>query len=333
MNNKALVVGINKYPTCPLAHAARDAQDMARLLERHADGSRNFSVIRSPDELKKDVLRQKLRKLFLEGDGETALFYFSGHGGNIANIGYIVTSDFTPGDEGISVAEILASANESKFRNRVVILDCCSAGMICQTRSQDCGAPHIATGVTVLAACGSGECAVEGVDSYSMSVVNGHGLFSRLVLAALEGGAASVNGEVSPGGVYAAVDRSLGPWDQRPLFMANVSGTVVLRKVNPPVELAVLRGLTDYFAEEDSLCPLDPSYEFTNDPNVKHELVKPYANPDHVRIFKNLQRLERVGLVVPVGEEHLYFEAMRRGNCRLTPLGRHYWRLAKENRI
>jgi hypothetical protein len=34
-----------------------------------------------------------------------------------------------------------------------------------------------------------------------------------------------------------------------------------------------------------------------------------------------------------VGEEHMYFAAMHSTGCLLTPLGKHYWRLAKSKRI
>jgi hypothetical protein len=38
-------------------------------------------------------------------------------------------------------------------------------------------------------------------------------------------------------------------------------------------------------------------------------------------------------LVEPVGADHLYFAAMQSGACRLTALGRHYWRMADEGRL
>ena len=46
-----------------------------------------------------------------------------------------------------------------------------------------------------------------------------------------------------------------------------------------------------------------------------------------------LQKLEGIGLVVPVGEEHMYFAAMNSKACELTAVGKQYWRLVKEGRI
>jgi hypothetical protein len=78
---------------------------------------------------------------------------------------------------------------------------------------------------------------------------------------------------------------------------------------------------------------LDPSYEDTNAKVIEHKVVEPYADPNNVSVFKDLQKLESIGLVVPVGEEHMYFAAMNSKSCRLTALGYHYWRLVKEKRI
>ena len=48
---------------------------------------------------------------------------------------------------------------------------------------------------------------------------------------------ASIIGNISPGSVYAYIDRSLGPWEQRPVFKTNVNRFVSLRKVNPPIDI------------------------------------------------------------------------------------------------
>jgi len=49
--------------------------------------------------------------------------------------------------------------------------------------------------------------------------------------------------------------------------------------------------------------------------------------------MKLLQKFERVGLVEPVDEEHMYFAAMHSKACRLTPLGLYYKSLSKDNRF
>ena len=41
---KALIVGIDNYPSCPLSGCVNDATEMKSVLERNSDGSPNFSV-------------------------------------------------------------------------------------------------------------------------------------------------------------------------------------------------------------------------------------------------------------------------------------------------
>jgi hypothetical protein len=52
-----------------------------------------------------------------------------------------------------------------------------------------------------------------------------------------------------------------------------------------------------------------------------------------VRVFEDLQKLNRVHLVVPTDRAHMYDAAMDSRTCRLTPSGRYYWRLASDGRI
>ncbi len=78
---------------------------------------------------------------------------------------------------------------------------------------------------------------------------------------------------------------------------------------------------------------LNPSFEFTNDEGYIVEKRKPYANQDNVQVFKTLQELQSIGFVEPVGEEHMYFAAMNSKSCRLTELGKYYWRLVSSKRF
>jgi hypothetical protein len=143
------------------------------------------------------------------------------------------------------------------------------------------------------------------------------------VVSALQGGAADLRGHITPGSIYAYVDQALGPWDQRPIFKTNVTRFTSLRTITPPVSPATLRKLIDYFPTPQDEHSLDPSYEFT----------EPTADPTKVAIMKDLQKFVGVGLVVPVGEEHMYFAAMNSKSCRLTAVGFQYWRLVKEKHL
>lgn len=313
---KALVVGINDYPNASLSGCVNDANSISTVLETHADGSPNFAVriLTSPsDNINKVTLRQAIEALF-QGDSDISLLYFSGHGFLKSTGGYIVTQDFQRYDEGISMDEILNIANQSQAKEKLIIFDCCHSGALGSPALTGQNTAQLSEGLTVLTASRDSESSLE---------INGCGVFTSLVVDALKGGGADLRGHITPGSVYAYVDQALGPWDQRPIFKTNVTRFTSLRSISPPVPLSILRRLCDYFPTPQDHHSLDPSYEFTDS----------CAKPANVSIFKDLQKLEGVGLVRPVEEEHMYFAAMNSKSCQLTALGAHYWRLVKERKI
>lgn len=320
---KALVVGINKYPKTQLNGCVNDAKAVAQILERNSDETLNFHIKTDFDVDTKAKLRSSIRECF-SGDEDVTLFYYSGHGFIDAIGGYIVTPDFCRDDMGVSMQEILEIVNLSKCRNKVVILDCCHAGFMGDMPTVGQGTAVIKEGVTILTSSKTNESSME---------VNGHGVFTSLLLDALKGGAADITGHITPGGVYAFIDKALGPWEQRPVFKTNVTRFTPLRTVKPQVDSAILRRIVDYFPEPEQECPLDPSFEPTNAVDVEHKIIEPYAVKDNIAIFKDLQKMESVGLVVPCNEDHMYFAAMHSKSCRLTSTGQHYWRLVKNNKL
>lgn len=94
-----------------------------------------------------------------------------------------------------------------------------------------------------------------------------------------------------------------------------------------------VRKIGKYFQNEDFQYELDPSFEPTNKIEIVHNVIEPYAKDENTEIFSDLQKLEGIGLVVPVGEEHMYYAAMNSKSCKLTAVGKQYWRLVKEGRI
>ena len=310
---KALVVGINNYPKAPLTGCVNDANAMASLLKEHGDERPNFKVKLVMDAITKSALRRAIEKLFA-GDCAVSLFYFSGHGLVTSTGGYIVTPDAAQYDEGVSMEDILKWANKSEAKDKVVILDCCQSGAMGNPTIIGSNLAMLSKDLSVLTASRDSEAALE---------MDGKGIFTSLVIEALQGGAADLRGDITAGGIYAYVDRALGAWDQRPVFKTNVTHFTSLRSVAPPVPLKTLRRICKYFPTPEHKYLLDPTYEFTEKRSVA-------AN---VAIMKDLQKFAGVGLVVPVGEEHMYFAAIHSKSCRLTALGYHYWRLIKENEL
>lgn len=320
---KALVVGIDEYAQSPLYGCCNDADAMSQLLRSNGDGSPNFSVKIEKNIPTKSALRRLIEECFA-GDADTALFYYSGHGHIDAIGGYLVTPDYSPYDYGVSLQDVLAIANNSHCKNKIIILDSCFSGFMGSISTNGQTTAVINEGVTILTASRSSETSTE---------VDGHGLFTSLLIEALSGGAADITGHVTPGGIYAYIDKALGPWEQRPVFKTNVTRFTSLRNVVPQVDIAVIRKLCTYFSNENAEFAVDPSFEPTNSPNITHAVVEPYADPAHTKAFSDLQKLEGIGLVVPVGEEHLYFAAMNSKTCALTSIGKQYWRLVKNSLI
>lgn len=323
---KALVVGINDYPTAPLTACINDAAAVGALLRSNSDGSPNFDVMAQYDVKDKTELFEMIERLF-EGDSDIALFYFSGHGYLDPLGGYLVTPDARKYDYGISMDELLKIANKSKAKNRILILDCCHSGALgSPNNGSGSVSAQINEGVTILTASRDSEVSIE-------DRIMGHGIFTSLLINALNGGAADLRGNVTPGSIYSYIDQALGSWDQRPVFKTNVTRFLSLRNVTPRVPLSTLRRITELFESPEDVFALDPSFEDTNDPTIIHDTVEPFANPENTEKFKILQKLQSVGLVIPVDEDHMYFAAMRGTGCRLTALGYHYWKLVRDRRI
>ena len=316
---KALIIGIDKYPNDPLDGCANDAKSLAQLLEKNWDGSPNFSVNLKIEIQTKEGLEELIEELFT-GNSDVSLLYFSGHGYLDGFGGHICTPDFKKYSMGVSMENILRYAEKNtECKNKVIIFDCCHSSAIgeCQSSPQK---SIISDGLTILTACRSNESAIE---------INGHGVFTSLLLNALKGEAANLKGEITPGSVYSYIDQALGPWDQRPVFKTNITRFISLRRSKPQIEESIVRKIVDYFPSPTAEFNLNPSFEFTNSNSIEHKVIEPHANEENVKIFKNLQKLESVGLIVPVGEEHMYFAAMNSKSCKLTDLGNYYWQLVK----
>ena len=320
---KALIVGLNDYPAYPLSWCDNDAIAVKGLIESNGDGSPNFDVKSIIDKCSKVDLRLSIKQLF-EGDSEIALLYFSGHGADVDG-GYLCTTDFSEGEYGVRMSDILRLANESSCKNKVIILDCCFAAKMGESLLVNNNSV-LGEGVTIIAAS----------QSWQTSSENGsiqHGVFTDLLIQGLKGGAADIGGSITPASLYSFVDQSLGAWQQRPVFKTNISQFLPLRTIQAKVPKHILRKLGQYFENPSDEYRLDPSYEYTNSPDIEHQIIKPYANPDNVAIFKELQLFESVGLVEPFGAEHMYFAAMENKTCKLTALVLHYWRLSKDKRF
>lgn len=315
---KALLIGIDHYDYIDALYGCvNDAFGVKSMLDRHADGFVNFGArlitgAGPKDVVERSEIKEAVRQLFA-GDGDIALLYFAGHGYVESTGGYLCAGDCKTGDDGLPLAEVMTLANKSRFKNKIIILDSCHSG-IAGGHPINEEVSEISDGVTILTASTK--------DQYA-SEVNGSGVFTSLLIDALGGAASNLIGDVTPGGVYAHIDQSLGPWAQRPVFKTNVKTFVSLRKVQPPLPLSELRRIGEFFPTAGFEFQLEPAYE--------PESMSPES--DKVAVFTILQKYNRVNLLVPIGAPHMWHAAMEKKAVRLTALGEHYRQLAEKGLI
>jgi hypothetical protein len=323
MNRKALCVGINDYKKHPLKACINDACVVADLLKANGDQGKNFDVTLVKDVSSKAALKAHIVELFRPAS-EIALFYFSGHGIYDSFGHHLMTPDYANHDLGVSMSQLYTIMRNSPAKNKVVILDCCYAGDAGNDFRDDATATYLKEGVTILASSKNDQLSYE---------VNGHGVFTNLLIEALKGGAADLNGDITAAGIYAFIDKALGEGQQRPIYKTNISKFISLRKVKPQVSDDIIKTIPMFFATADTEYPLNRSYEETNYKGSKHFHKEPYAIDENVKKFKKLQQLQSIGLVVPVNAEFMYWAAMNETSCKLTAMGKHYWSLASKGLI
>ena len=325
MGRRALLVGINHYDHMAkdLSWCIGDALAMRDMLALHGEHDANYvcRLMLGSEKLGGDPrervtytsLLAALEDLFAYED-EVA-FYFSGHGLSYPSGTYLATQDAMPVLPGIFMNTVLEMANRSRAREVLLLIDCCYAGGLGEPPdSMRVANLYLRDGMTIIAAARPHELAVE---------QNGRGVFTNLLLGALEGGAADVRGMVSAAAMYSYVEQALGPWDQRPIYKSSASNLTAVRRCTPEVDDHDLRRLPVFFSSAEAQFWLAPSYEVT------HES----ALAEHVAIFNLFKQYQVARLLRPSLDRDLYFAALRSHPVELTPLGKFYRHLAESGAL
>ncbi|WP_299886935.1 caspase family protein [uncultured Lacinutrix sp.] len=323
---KALIVGIDYYEHGnDLFGCVNDAHSVKSVLATNSDGTKNFDIrlLTATGEssmISRKELKQNIKELF-HGKPDTALLYFAGHGYIESTGGYLVSSECSEGDAGLNMRELLEIANKSKANNKVIILDCCHSGAFGNVSGIDETA-ILSDGMTILTASDPDQYAKE---------ENGSGVFTNLLVDALNGSGANLIGKISPGSVYAHIDQAIGGWGQRPIFKTNVKEFTTLREVQSSISLSDLKEIVKLFPKKGEDFQLNPTFE----PERAEGEADKYPEPieENTEKFEILQKYNRVNLLVPVDAPHMWHAAMQSKSCKLTVLGEHYWNLVKKDRI
>lgn len=334
MGKAALVVGINYYEhQAGLSGCVKDAKSIKKLLSSHQNNEQNFEVkyLVSKDNknpINSSDLLTEVESLFNNKHNNIALFYFSGHGGiNSDNGGYLSASDTNISDNALYMKKLIKIINKSKVKNKIIILDTCHSGDMGNHPSYKKLGSCIGEGVSILTASSKEQKAHE-----NDSLFNRHGIFTELLIDALNGGSASIIGQVTLGSIYAHIDKALGNFGQRPIFKTNTNRFIVIRNIKPQIKIKDLRKLSKIFSKPTTKYSLDQTYELDKDVPDTYSNKKTCI-PQNNKIFRILQNLNRVNIVVPVGRKDMYYAAMDEKACKLTPLGQFYWELTKNKKL
>ena len=234
-NKQALIVGIDNYTTADaLRYATHDAKEFASALEMSEysfDADILLDSMATTNQLKTSI------STLMKSPAETKLFYFAGHG-YASNEGvYLVTTDESYEEPGISLdwlrKQVMAATNTV-----IVILDCCHAGAASvrnnlamrqmEEADIDRSMGTLGVGKILLAACAFDEVAKESVDI-------GHGIFTFHLLEGLMGPASSFSGTITPIGLFDYIaTRCEADGFQKPIFKGEQAGSVILGAGFPP---------------------------------------------------------------------------------------------------
>jgi uncharacterized caspase-like protein len=192
----AFVVGINKYenlgPDLQLAKAVADAKAIADTFT-----SLGFQVIKGENTKRNAFFQAWQRFLNIVQPGDVAALYFAGHGVEIKNTNYILTSDIPEVTDGadvmkssaIEVSALLDRLKEQQPQVVLSIIDACRDNPYAKrgTRGVGSGGGLAATeppkGTLMMMSAGKGETAL---DALSDSDANPNSVYTRLLIPLLK---------------------------------------------------------------------------------------------------------------------------------------------------
>ena len=232
----AMVVGNNAYPHLPASeqlHTARnDARAMAEALRKNG-----FKVFHGEDLNYGDFIQMLFDFTSSLGEGDLAMFFYAGHGINLAGGNYLLPSDIRPPQStrrmedqrmaSLSIHEqhILSAMRDSGATISVAILDACRNNPIENPDGRSVGATRglaraatMPQGTFSIYAAGYGQVALDRLPGESDRV---HSVFTRVLLdklaepgVTLRGLALATRGEVRKLAAQAGHEQSPAYYDE-----------------------------------------------------------------------------------------------------------------------
>lgn len=230
----ALVIGNGAYrETAPLQNTRNDAGDIGIVLKRLG-----FEVIEGIDLDKRGMERSIRRFETMLTDAQVALFFYAGHGVQVAGQNYLVPTDAKLASEGDIDFEslplsLILKRMERRNRTSIVLLDACRDNPLARNLARNMGTrgasignglAEVKTGVGTLLSFSTqpGNVALDGSgrnSPYTSALLKEIEVPGRDILSVL----ATVRGAV-----LAATDGKQVPWEHTSLL-----GPVVLKPVQP----------------------------------------------------------------------------------------------------
>lgn len=238
-SRKALVIGFSNYnQNRNFPSVSTSARTMYDLLRQHRANFPNFSTTlwtNTPGDpmpyADENDLRQKVAEFFQSGsDTEIGLLYFVGHGESSGELLFPPVGDDVY-DYRLRFADLMEMVNHSRFKNVLLIIDCCHAGNLAVDNIKyfhpwnNAGVTStLRQGVSILLGT-SGETTADAYDRRS----HRYTFFSGAVIEALKGKAADrLTGVVTMTSIYDFASQNMGT-HQHPILRCNTDTYVPIR--------------------------------------------------------------------------------------------------------
>ena len=311
----ALVVGNNSYTNLPEAQQLKTAVNDARAVG-DALGQLGFEVIRG-ENLSRSDFSTRFDELTRQlSPGDTALFYFAGHGVTLGGGNYLLPSDVpsvASGQESLlartslSEDDIVADIQARGVRVAVVVLDACRNNPFKRTGQRSVGGARglgqmeAARGVFKLYSAGIGQAAL---DSLGRDDPNPNSVFTRVLVPELAKPGLDLTGMAKEVGKEVLRLASTVGHEQQPAYYDQILDSVYLAGApSRDQKLPKVSGATPSLGEAERAWLVTKD---TTDQTVLEEFVRHFGDSYYATLararLKELQKDQVAAMVPPVGQ-------------------------------